>query len=82
MSNKAKIGGRSKVVQHAAARVFVIRPDGELFGAYCITTGRLISLCHTAHLARKRAGKKGWGESVVELDARPTPLPAWAEAAR
>ena len=67
--SKAKIGGRNKVVQKAAPRLFVIRPDGLLFGAYCMTTGRLISLCETAYLARKRAGKKGWIESDADLGA-------------
>ncbi len=67
--SKAKIGGRTKVVEKAAPRVFFIRSEGKKFGAYCTTTGRLISLCDTTHDARKRAGKKGWSESGVALGA-------------
>ena len=65
MSKKAKVGGHNKVVQKAAVRIFVIRPDQDgKFGAYCKDTGYLISLCDTAHKARMRAGKRGWRESL------------------
>lgn len=69
MAKKAKMGGRNKVVQKTVPRLFVIRPEGAMFGAYCMTTGKLISLCDNAHLARKRAGKKGWSESQADQGA-------------
>lgn len=69
MAKKAKVGGRNKVVEKAAPRLFVIRREGAMFGAYCMTTGRLISLRETAYDARKRAGKKGWSESEADQGA-------------
>ncbi len=68
MAKKAKIGGRGKEPQRQAPRKFVVRrADGDKFGAYCMTTGRLISLCYSEYEARKRAGKKGWSESHADL---------------
>jgi len=60
MANKAKIGGRDRVFQQQARRLFFIKPEGARFGAYCIDTGRLISLRDTEYDAKKRAGKRGW----------------------
>ncbi len=81
MANKAKIGGRGKEPQIHVLRKFVVRrADDDKFGAYCMTTGRLISLCDSEYEARKRAGKKGWSESQAyqgSSGGRPVPQGGW-----
>ena len=69
MSNKAKIGGRNKVVQKAVSRAYIVREWEGGFNCVCASTGRLIASGITAYDAKKRAGKRGWSEFDADLGA-------------